>query len=44
MGVLETPSPVILPLKDITPAENIPDSFDPKEKWPNCESLKEIRD
>lgn len=23
---------------------DLPDSFDPREKWPNCQSLKEVRD
>ena len=44
MGVLDGTSPVELPVREIIPAENLPDSFDPKEKWPKCESLKEIRD
>merc|ERR1712142_1081437 len=24
--------------------ENIPDSFDPREQWPDCPTIKEIRD
>lgn len=31
-------------VKDITPLSDIPESFDPREKWPGCESLKEVRD
>ena len=41
---LDTPEDLQLEEKDITPLEDIPTSFDPREKWPNCESLKEIRD
>jgi cathepsin B len=33
-----------LPLKEIIPANDIPESFDPREKWPSCKSLFEIRD
>lgn len=33
-----------LPLKDIEPLEDLPDHFDSREQWPNCESIKEIRD
>lgn len=44
MGVLPTPPWKKLQRKNINVALNIPDSFDPKEQWPNCESLKEIRD
>jgi len=33
-----------LPLKKITPANDIPAEFDPSTKWPECPSLKEIRD
>lgn len=44
MGVLDTPSPKKLPIKDITPLPNIPETFDPRNEWPKCESLKEIRD
>ena len=33
-----------LPLKEITPLEDLPESFDAAEQWPECPSLKEIRD
>ena len=32
------------PVKNITVRANLPESFDPVEKWPECPSLKEIRD
>lgn len=45
-GVLEDPSgyrpPVREHVLDGFPA--FPDSFDPREQWPNCPSLKEVRD
>ena len=28
----------------LTKLSDLPENFDPREKWPNCESLKEIRD
>ena len=28
----------------LTKTSDLPENFDPREKWPNCESLKEIRD
>jgi len=43
MGALKDPSKT-LPYKDIVPSENLPDSFDSRTNWPNCESIKEIRD
>lgn len=36
MGVLDGPSPIELPVIDIEPLNDIPESFDPKEKWPSC--------
>jgi cathepsin B len=44
MGTLKTPQENKLPLKNITPNTNLPENFDLREKWPQCESLKEIRD
>lgn len=44
MGVLPQPDWMKLPRKTIQVADGIPESFDPREAWPNCESLKEIRD
>lgn len=45
-GVLEDPSgywpPVREHVLDGFPA--FPDSFDPREQWPNCPTLKEVRD
>lgn len=36
MGALETPEHLKLPVKEITPLEDIPESFNPKDKWPGC--------
>ena len=44
MGTLETPEHLKLPLKDIEPLKDIPESFDSRQAWPNCTSLKEVRD
>jgi len=33
-----------LPEKKITPLEAIPDEFDSRTNWPNCPSLRDIRD
>jgi cathepsin B len=33
-----------LPVKNIVPLEDIPESFMPWDKWTDCDSLKEIRD
>jgi cathepsin B len=44
MGTLETPDHLKLPLLDIEPMVNIPDEFSSAEHWPNCESIKEVRD
>ena len=33
-----------LPEKEITPLKDIPDSFDARKQWPNCQTIKEIRD
>jgi len=45
MGALKEPKKVKLPIqtRDLT-GLRIPDNFDAREKWPNCTSLKEIRD
>ncbi len=42
MGVLS--GGLKLPEKDIVPLKDIPDSFDSRTQWPNCPSIKEIRD
>jgi len=44
LGALETPEEKKLPEKDIQPITALPDNFDLREQWPQCESLKEIRD
>lgn len=44
MGTLETPEEFKLPLKDIEPLQDIPDEFFSAKEWPNCESIKEVRD
>jgi len=44
LGSLETPKHQKLPYKDVTILENLPESFDLREKYPQCESLREIRD
>ena len=33
-----------LPLRDIEPLKDIPDSFDAREEWSQCATIKEIRD
>ena len=33
-----------LPLKEIEPLKDIPDSFDARVEWPNCPTLMEVRD
>lgn len=44
MGTWETPEHLKLPLKEITPRNDIPEQFFSAEHWPNCESIKEVRD
>lgn len=44
MGTLKTPLEQKLPERAITPNKNLPQNFDLREKWPQCESIKEIRD
>lgn len=44
MGTLETPEHLKLPVKDIEPANDIPDEFLSSKAWPNCESIQEVRD
>lgn len=41
---MNTPSYLKLPQKEVIPIEGIPDTFDARTAWPNCESIKEIRD
>ena len=33
-----------LPLKEIEPLKDIPDSFDARKQWPYCPTLMEVRD
>jgi len=44
MGSLETPPELLLPQKKLFRASNLPENFDLREAYPQCESLKEIRD
>jgi hypothetical protein len=41
---LDTPDYLKLPLKEIIPIEGLPDSFDSRTTWPDCDSIKEVRD
>lgn len=36
MGTLETPEHLKLPLRDIEPANDIPEEFSSAEAWPKC--------
>lgn len=44
MGALEENVHEKLPRSTLEVAEDIPDNFDSREAWPNCDSIKEIRD
>jgi len=48
MGSLKTPEHLKLPVKLSDPkwlnAESLPENFDSRTAWPNCESLREVRD
>nr|CAH04630.1 cathepsin B [Suberites domuncula] len=45
MGVLQGgPLDIKLPEKDITPLKDVPDMFDARMQWPDCPTIKEIRD
>ena len=33
-----------LPVKEFTGLTDLPDSFDARDKWTNCPTLKEVRD
>lgn len=41
---MNTPAYLKLPLGQVPPVEGLPDSFDSRVNWANCESIKEIRD
>lgn len=43
MGSLMDKEPISLPVKNDI-AANIPENFDAREAWPNCQSIKEVRD
>jgi len=42
-GAKQTPADKKLPSKDIVVGA-IPDTFDSRTQWPNCPTLKEVRD
>lgn len=42
--ILETPEELKLPERHMEPRGDIPTEFDSRTAWPNCESIKEIRD
>lgn len=45
LGALEDPRPNTFPdVQHDLSAMELPESFDPREKWPECPSLKEVRD
>jgi len=44
MGTLEEKAEDKLPMKIMSAATDIPDSFDPRDQWPNCNILNEVRD
>ncbi|XP_045180945.2 cathepsin B-like isoform X2 [Mercenaria mercenaria] len=43
-GVKPTPPHMKFPTKDIKVPKDLPDTFDARTQWPNCPSLKEVRD
>ncbi|CAC5377636.1 CTSB [Mytilus coruscus] len=43
-GVLPTPEHMKLPVKNIVGAQELPDTFDARTQWPNCPTIKEVRD
>jgi len=44
LGALQTPEEKKLPVKNVKVVKNLPDNFDLREQFPQCESLKEVRD
>ena len=44
MGVPADSKAYLPPVKDITPANAIPDSFDARTAWPKCNSIGHVRD
>lgn len=43
-AILNTPEHLKLPKASVPPVEGVPDNFDAREAWPDCESIKEVRD
>jgi cathepsin B len=44
MGALETPEHLKLPLREVEAVVDIPEEFSSAAQWPNCESIREVRD
>jgi cathepsin B len=44
LGALKTPEEHKLPSKNVIVRSDLPENFDLRQKWPQCESLKEVRD
>lgn len=44
LGAKKTPAEHKLPIKKTAIRSDLPENFDLREKWPQCESLREIRD
>lgn len=44
LGALKTPEDHKLPYKKVIKRNDLPENFDLRDKWPQCESLKEVRD
>ncbi len=44
LGALNTPNERKLPIKDVKVLEALPESYDVREQWSQCESVHEIRD
>jgi cathepsin B len=41
---LKTPPELMLPEKKMEPLKDLPATFDARTQWPNCPTLKEVRD
>jgi hypothetical protein len=44
MGAKKTPQWMKLPETKLVALEAIPETFDSRVQWPNCESISEVRD
>jgi cathepsin B len=42
--ILDEPEELKLPILEENILADIPESFDSREKWPGCESIREVRD